>query len=99
MRSCYAGLVRTTIDIDDPVLDRAKRLAANSGKTLGEVVSEALTSFLSARATKKPAPPFELIVRGKKGGRFPSLEEIVQSEEEDDVRALGVGRAARDAPT
>jgi len=90
--------MRTTIDIDDPLLDRAKKLAASSGRTLGEVVSEALGSFLASRAPKKAAPPFELVVRGKKGGRFPTAAEISAVEEEDDLLALGVGRTGGHAP-
>lgn len=88
--------VRTTVDIDERVLERAKRHAAASGQSLGALVTAALGAFLAARAPP-PAPPFELIVRGKPGGRCPSPEDMAALDAEEDVAALripGLGRRA-----
>jgi len=42
--------MRTTLTIDDDILDRAKRLAAARGSTIGEVISD-----LARRALAAPA--------------------------------------------
>ena len=44
--------MRTTLDIDDPILRELKRLQAKEGKSLGRLVSDIL-----ARALKENAPP------------------------------------------
>jgi hypothetical protein len=38
--------VRTTIDIHDPLLERAKRFAAKRGQNLADIVNDALTEKL-----------------------------------------------------
>ena len=90
--------VRTTIDLPAPVLARAKRLAAERGVTLSSVVVDALSSHLSGSRQQKPDKPFELVVRGRAGARFPGPEEIESVGDEEDVAALGIpgvrGRAA-----
>jgi hypothetical protein len=90
--------VRTTVDIEGAALERAKRLALRENRTLGSVVSEALVAYLSKRSQRAPDPPFELIVCGKTGGRFPSPEDLARVEEEEDQQALGIRRDRRDAP-
>jgi hypothetical protein len=51
--------MRTTIDIDDPILKEVKRLQQREGKSLGRVVSDLLAHSLAARkevpAAKAPA--------------------------------------------
>jgi hypothetical protein len=51
--------MRTTIDIDDPILKEVKRLQQREGKSLGRVVSDLLAHSLAARkevsASKAPA--------------------------------------------
>ena len=44
--------MRTTLDIDDPILRELKRLQAKEGKSLGRLVSDLL-----ARALKENSPP------------------------------------------
>lgn len=83
--------MRTTVDIDDRVLERAKRVATGTGQTLGALVSTALGAYLAARAPRKDEP-FELIVRGRPGGRSPSTEEIAGAEQDDDMASLGMAR-------
>ena len=83
--------MRTTVEIDERVLERAKRLASRTGRTLGAVVTEALSAHLTTRVARVDKP-FELIVRGKPGGRFPTQEEMVAAEEEDDLASLRLRR-------
>ena len=63
--------MRTTVDLDEAMLDRAKHLALREGKTLSAVVSDALAAYLGARKQAQKAAPFELLVRGNARGRFP----------------------------
>lgn len=51
--------MRTTLTIDDRLLDELKRTAQASGKPLKQVVNEALRTGLSAN-TALPARPYEL---------------------------------------
>jgi hypothetical protein len=51
--------MRTTIDIDTPILEDLKRLQKREGKSLGRLVSELLAEALGRRkATKQRAPSF-----------------------------------------
>ncbi|HEY5610970.1 MAG TPA: antitoxin [Thermoanaerobaculia bacterium] len=45
---------RTTIDIDDPVLDDIKALQEREKKSLGALVSELLAEALAARRRRAP---------------------------------------------
>ena len=63
--------MRTTVDIDDALLERAKRLALKEKQTLGAVVGQALAAYLGSRKAADKDPPFQLLVRGKAGARFP----------------------------
>lgn len=47
-------MARTTVDIDDPVLDDLKRLQRKQGKSLGRLISDLLSRALSQE--KNPAP-------------------------------------------
>jgi hypothetical protein len=50
--------MRTTIDIDDPILKDLKRLQRREGKSLGRLVSDLLArSLASARSTDSAAAP------------------------------------------
>ena len=89
--------MRTTVDIDDGLLERAKRLALKEKQSLGAVVSEALAAYLGSRRQVGKDPPFELVVRGSSHGKFPSTAEIVAAEEDDDLRALALPGRKRDA--
>jgi hypothetical protein len=56
--------MRTTIDIDDPILKDLKRLQRVEGKSLGRLVSDLLAKALAdTRRAPPPAPPFEWISR------------------------------------
>jgi hypothetical protein len=62
--------MKTTLELDDHLLERAKRLAAKEGTTLRAVVEDALRARLAARPSRgqpyRFAPP---VVRGTKPPR------------------------------
>lgn len=90
--------MRTTVDLDERLLERAKRLAASNGQTLGALLSTALASYLATRA-RRTSSPFELIVRGRPGGRAPTAQEIAEIEEDEDRASLRLPRSGRSAAT
>jgi hypothetical protein len=45
--------MRTTIDIDDPILKDLKRLQQREGKSLGRLVSDLLAQSLAAKAGQR----------------------------------------------
>jgi len=56
--------MRTTIDIDDPILKEVKRLQAREKKPLGRLVSDLLAQALASRRGKPaPAPSFDWIAK------------------------------------
>jgi hypothetical protein len=88
--------MRTTVEIDDALLERAKRLALKEKQTLGAVLSEALAAYLAGRKVALKDPPFELIVRGSPDARFPTTGEIQAVEDEEDSVALRMPGLKRD---
>jgi hypothetical protein len=48
--------MRTTIDIDAPVLDEVKALQRREGGSLGAIVSRLLADALAMQARKQPPP-------------------------------------------
>lgn len=51
--------MRTTIDIDDPILKEVKQLQRREGKSLGRLVSDLLAQSLAdARQPLRSEPPF-----------------------------------------
>lgn len=89
-------IVRTTIDLDTPLLERAKRRASKQGQTLSQLVRVAVTSYLAGRPTEEEEP-FELITCGEAGGYAPTPRELAAAGEEDDAR--GAPPRQRDAGT
>ena len=55
--------MRTTIDIDDPVLRDLKRLQAREGKTLGRLVSDLLAVALAQSEGAAEPAEFEWVSR------------------------------------
>lgn len=77
--------MRTTVDIDTPVLNDLKRLQASEGKSLGRLVSELLTEAIGRRkAPAEKSPPLQWnTTTGKPMVDFSdkeSLYEIVDAE-------------------
>jgi len=57
--------MRTTIDIDAPILKEVKRLQKREGKSLGRLVSDLLAESLARRRTEPQLQkPFAWIHRG-----------------------------------
>jgi hypothetical protein len=64
--------MRTTLDLDDDILQVAKQLAQQRGKTAGQIVSELARAALEPKAvprTRNGVPLFE----PKKGAKKPHL--------------------------
>jgi hypothetical protein len=56
--------MRTTIDIDDPILRDLKRLQQREGKSLGRLVSDLLAASLADKLRATPErPPFNWVSR------------------------------------
>lgn len=57
--------MRTTIDIDDPILKEIKQLQRREGKSLGRLVSDLLAQALAADARRTPreAPEFRWVAK------------------------------------
>jgi hypothetical protein len=89
--------MRTTVDLDPGLLERAKRRAIGERRTLSALLSDALAAYLGSRRPRGEEPGFELLVRGKPKGRFPSPAEVTAAEEDDDVAALALPRTRRRA--
>jgi hypothetical protein len=49
--------MRTTLDIDDPILKDLKRLQKQEGKSLGRLVSDLLAAALRQRLARASRPP------------------------------------------
>jgi hypothetical protein len=76
--------MRTTVDLDGPLLERAKRRALRRGTTLSVIVREAVAAYLNQTAAADEEP-FELITCGDPGGYAPSSEEMAAALEADDA--------------
>ena len=56
--------MRTTIDIDDPILRELKRLQEREGKSLGRLVSDLLAASLAEKTrASTERPPFNWLSR------------------------------------
>ncbi|MGA2736145.1 MAG: antitoxin [Bryobacteraceae bacterium] len=50
--------MRTTLDIDDPILREVKTIHLKEGRSMGAVVSELLADALARRRTPRARPAF-----------------------------------------
>lgn len=74
MRDVYD--VRTTLDLDDDLLEAAKELAAGRGTTAGRVISDLVRQALEARprvATRNGVP---LLPTRPAGSRRPTMAQV-----------------------
>lgn len=56
--------MRTTVDLDVPILQELKRLQKIEGKSLGRLVSDLLAQAMAARrARRAPRPAFQWLSR------------------------------------
>ena len=65
--------MKTTIDIADPILRKAKRVAGEEGVTLRELAEEGLEMVLQKRAARK-AKGFRLVTFGDPKGEPVSVD-------------------------
>jgi hypothetical protein len=89
--------MRTTIHLDDGLLDDAKRRASEEGTTLTQILTRALRHELARPRTPRRASPFRLVTYGS-GGLVPGLtvERIPEVlEAEDVVGVIPVGAPLR----
>lgn len=64
--------MRTTLSIDDVLLERAKRRAAARGQTLGQYVESAVRRELTSEVTPRVVPDIPVFMRGT--GMRPGLD-------------------------
>jgi hypothetical protein len=84
--------MRTTLTIDDDLLEMAKRLARQRGTTLGRVVEDALRAALFEQHAE-PAPPFKLVTFQGDGPREGiDLDRTSALLAAEDVERYGQGR-------
>ena len=65
--------MRTTINLPDDLILRAKQAALESDTTLTEIIANALREALSKRGSKKPRRDFKIVASGR-GGVFPGVD-------------------------
>ncbi len=76
MHSAYAAGMRTTVDLHEQVLSRAKALAATTGRRLSDVVNDALLAHFEQldRAEAVERAPVVLPVSSRTGGFQPGID-------------------------
>lgn len=89
--------MRTTVDLDAPLLTRARRRAARRGQTLSALVREAVSIYLADRAAPLDEEPFDLVTCGTIGAYAPTPAEMAEEEDGATARVTprGVKRHAR----
>ena len=58
--------MRTTLDIDDPILREVKAIHEREGRSIGAIVSELLAEALARRRPSRPRPSFRWTSRPMK---------------------------------
>jgi hypothetical protein len=57
-KTITSNIMRTTLDIDDPILKEVRTLHEREGRSMGAVVSELLAEALARRRSSGARPPF-----------------------------------------
>ena len=70
------GIMRTTLDIDEDVLQAAKELAGAQGRTAGEVVSELLRKALSRPSSGRARNGVPLVPRRAPDAPRPTMAQV-----------------------
>ncbi len=85
--------MRTTISIDDEILEQLKRRARETGTSVSEQIEEAIRRDLNARADPAEPVGLELVTFGR-GGRFSRFDVDRTSSllEIEDRERFGSGR-------
>jgi len=53
-----SGIMRTTLDLDDPILREIRAIHEKEGRPMGAIVSELLAEALARRRASRARPPF-----------------------------------------
>lgn len=85
--------MRTTVDIEEPLLRKARKRAAESNRTLSRLVSEAVRAYLAESQLGGKESPFQLITAGVKGRPAPTPERIGQVLDQEESGSLRLPRA------
>lgn len=82
--------MRTTITIDDQLLDDLKQRAASEGTTVSRLIEDSVRLARRRRPSRKKLPAFKLVTFGR-GGRFTSLDidKVSSILETDDITRHG----------
>jgi len=82
--------MRTTITLDDKLLEQLKERATASGTTVSRLVEQAVRLFIRTPRTPKQQDRFELVTFGR-GGRFSrqNIDKTSRLIEDDDVARYG----------
>ena len=59
-------MARTTIDIDDPILNEIRAIQKSEGRSMGKIVSQLLAEALIKQKTSAKIPKFKWISRPMK---------------------------------
>jgi hypothetical protein len=68
--------MRTTLDVDDDVLQAAKEIAANRGTTAGKVLSDLARKALTSTRNAGERNGVPLMPRRPKGSERPTMETV-----------------------
>jgi hypothetical protein len=85
-RAITSNIMRTTLDIDAPILREVKALHEREGRSMGAIVSELLAEALARRRSGRAAPSFRWTSRSMKARVDLSDKEAVYAALDDDPR-------------
>jgi hypothetical protein len=68
--------MRTTLDVDDDVLQAAKEIAANRRTTTGKVLSDLARKALTSTKSGRERNGVPLMPRRQKGSERPTMEKV-----------------------
>ncbi|MFL6246371.1 MAG: CopG family transcriptional regulator [Thermoanaerobaculia bacterium] len=68
--------MRTTLDVDDDVLQAAKEIAANRRTTTGKVISDLARKALTSTKSGRERNGVPLMPRRPKGSERPTMEKV-----------------------
>ena len=66
MDKLASNIMRTTVDIDDPILREVKAIHRREGRSMGTVISELLADALARRRAAPPSSAFRWSARSMK---------------------------------
>jgi hypothetical protein len=89
---CDNCIMRTTITIDDEILEQLKARAATEGTTVCRLIEDSVRLAARSRSEDAAPQPFALVTFGK-GGHFTSLDvdRVSALIERDDLARHGRG--------